>query len=227
MGIMLVEVILIAVFLATIAVSTPYFFAQNQAVMRSSSQTIECQTIAKQALNNTVSLGARLYGYKINTDTSKHNDEDLGYNPLFIKKNGTIINDVGDGSELSFPPEKYKTLYKNLGISPATQDPKTNTGKVLIGSTHPYDLSTSTLLVNSVNALQYLYNSDNLFFTDNSGMGKMYTLDGITSMVDGEMASLWEQYKDRFDLEDINFYIKIAPIDLTTMRSWLLLLVRY
>ena len=217
-GIMLVEVILIAVFLASLAVATPYFFAQNQAVMRSSSQTIECQTIAQQALTNTVSLGARLYGYKINTDINKRNDEHLGYNPLFIKKkNGTDIDDVGDGSELSFPPKKYKMLYKNLGISPTIQDPKKNTGKVLIGSTHPYDLSTSTLLVNSVNALQYLYNSDNEFFTDNDDMGKKYTLEGVSKMVDGsEMASLWEQYKDRFDLEDINFYIKVAPIYLTT-----------
>ena len=211
MGMMLVEVVLMAVFLAAIAIATPYFFAQTQATMKSSSQTIGCQSIAQQALINTVSLGARLYGYKVN-----HSDNNLKYDPLFIKKNGTTIDDVGDGSELSFPPEKYKTLYKSLGVTPTIQDPKTNTGKDLIGSTYPFDLSTSVLLVNSVNALQYLYNSDNGFFTENGGMGKMYTLDAINPMSDGELSSLWEQYKDRFDLEDLKFYIKVAPIDLTT-----------
>ena len=211
MGMMLVEVVLMAVFLAAIAIATPYFFAQTQATMKSSSQTIGCQSIAQQALINTVSLGARLYGYKVN-----HSDNNLKYDPLFIKKNGTTIDDVGDGSELSFPPEKYKILYKSLGVTPTIQDPKTNTGKDLIGSTYPFDLSTSVLLVNSVNALQYLYNSDNSFLTDNSGMGKMYTLDAINPMSDGELSSLWEQYKDRFDLEDLKFYIKVAPMDLTT-----------
>ena len=64
-GMLLVEVILIAVFLATVAIGTSYFFAQTKATMTSSSQVMECQTIAKQALESVVSLGTRLYGYKI------------------------------------------------------------------------------------------------------------------------------------------------------------------
>ena len=202
-GMLLVEVILIAVFLATVAIGTSYFFAQTKATMTSSSQVIGCQTIAKQALESVVSLGTRLYGYRI------HDRKDyFSYEPLFIKDSGGgNIVDVGSGSKLSFfPPEMYKTLYENLGVSPPIQDPGTNTGVPLIGATYPFEISTSTLIVNSVNALQYLYNSDNGFFT---GKGKMYTSNN------GEISTLLKSYEDRFDLANIKFYIKIAPIDLT------------
>ena len=208
---MLVEVILIAVFLATVAIGTSYFFAQTKATMSSSSQVMECQTIAKQALESVVSLGTRLYGYRI-----KHGKHDFRYEPLFIKYDTSEPNNikhVNSGSELSFPPQMYKTLYENLGVSPPTQDPGTNTGVPLIGATYPFEISTSTLIVNSVNALQYLYNSDNGFFTENSGKGKMYTSNS------GEISTLLKGYEDRFDLENIKFYIRVAPIDLTTDKA--------
>ena len=176
-GMLLLEMILMALFLGAIALSTFYYFAQTKATLSSSSQTTNCQTIVKQALENAVSLGSRLYGYKIN-----HSDSNFRYTPLFVTKNTKAwnvagnIKDVNDGSELSFPPDMYKTLYKNLGLGTvSSQTPKDNTGQVVIGNTYPYDVSTSTLLVNSVNALQYLYNSDNGFFTANSGKGKKYT----------------------------------------------------
>ena len=208
---MLVEVILIAVFLASIAIGTSYFFAQTKVTMRSSSQVMGCQTIAKQALESVVSLGTRLYGYKIN-----HRDRAFSYKPLFIEYDPNEPNNikhVNSGSKLSFPPQMYKTLYTNLGVSPPIQDPGTNTDKPLIGATYPFEISTSTLIVNSVNALQYLYNSDNGFFTENSGKGKMYTSNS------GEISTLLKSYKDRFDLEPIKFYVKIAPIDLTTDKA--------
>ena len=208
---MLVEVILIAVFLATVAIGTSYFFAQTKATMTSSSQVMECQTIAKQALESVVSLGTRLYGYKVS-----HRESAFRYEPLFIKYDTSEPNNikhVNSGSELSFPPQMYKTLYENLGVSPPTQDPETNTGVPLIGATYPFEISTSTLIVNSVNALQYLYNSDNGFFTENSGMGKMYTSNS------GEISTLLKSYEDRFDLENIKFYIRVAPIDLTEEKT--------
>ena len=128
-----------------------------------------------------------------------------------------ISKDVNDGSELSFPPEKYKTLFKNLGVlTVSSQSPKDNTDKFVIGDTYPYDISTSTLIVNSVNALQYLYNSDNGFFTENGGMGKKYT---VSAMNSGGMSSVLEKYVNQFNLEDVNFYIKIAPIDLQTNQE--------
>ena len=211
-GMTLIEVILMAVFLITAAIGTAHFFAQTRVTMSSSSQAMSCQTIAKEALDNVVSLGARLYGYKINY----YADSKFSYKPLFIKYNtgnpGNIEH-VNSGSELHFPPDMYRTLYENLGVSFSIQDPETNTGHPLIGNTYPYDLSTSVLLVNSVNALQYLYNSDNRFFTDNAGKGKKYT---SGSMSIGGISELLKKYEDRFNLEDMEFYVKIAPIDLTT-----------
>ena len=215
-GMLLLEMILMALFLGGLALSTSYYFTQTQATLSSSSQATSCQNIVKQALEDTVSLGARLYGYKIN-----HKDSNLRYNPLFITKNANAydvdgnIKDVNDGSELSFPPERYKTLFKNLGITASVQSPKDNTDKFVIGDTYPFDISTSVLLVNSVNALQYLYNSDNGFFTANGGKGKKYT---VSAMSSGSMSSVLEKYANRFDLEDVNFYIKIAPIDLQTNK---------
>ena len=202
---LLIEVILIAVFLASIAIGTSYFFAQTKVTMRSSSQVMGCQTIAKQALESVVSLGTRLYGYRIHDQSGK-----LSYEPLFIKDSGGSVVDVGSGSELSFPPKMYKTLYENLGVSPPTQGPKTNTGVPLIGATYPFEISTSTLIVNSVNALQYLYNSESGFFTVK---GKMYTNSG------GQISSVLKKHKDQFDLKDIKFYIRIAPINLQTEKE--------
>ena len=204
-GMMLVEIILIAVFLATVAIGTSYFFAQTKVTMSSSSQVMQCSTIAKQALENVVSLGARLYGYRINY----HTNSAFSYKPLFIKDDGGgVVKDVGSGSELSFPPEMYKTLYTNLGVSPSVENPQSNTGKPLIGDSYPYDISTAVLIVNSVNALQYLYNSDNGF---NSGKGKMHTAGGS-----GDMSKLLKKYKDQFDLAGMKFYIKVTPINLQT-----------
>ena len=216
-GMMLLEMILMALFLGGIALSASYYFTQTQATLSSSSQATSCQNIVKQALEDTVSLGARLYGYKIN-----HNDSNLRYTPLFITKNANAydvdgnIKDVNDGSELSFPPEKYENLFKNLGLTVSSQSPKDNTDKFVIGDTYPYDISTSIMIVNSVNALQYLYNADNGFFTDNGGMGKDYM---VSAMSSGDMSSVLEKYVKQFDLEDVKFYIKIAPIDLQTNQE--------
>ena len=135
---------------------------------------------------------------------------------MFIKYDTNEPNNIkhaNNGSELSFPPQMYKTLYENLAVSPPIQDPGTNTGKPLIGATYPFEISTSTLIVNSVNALQYLYNSDNGFFTENSGKGKRYTSNS------GEISTLLKGYDDRFDLENIKFYVKVAPIDLTEEKE--------
>ena len=210
---LLVEIILAALFLAAAAIGTAYFFTQTKVTMSSSSQTMECQTIVKQALENTVSLGSRLYGYRIN-----YRESEFSYKPLFIKYNTSKpgnIEHVKSGSELHFPPDMYRTLYENLGVMDGAfiQDPETNTGDPLIGDTYPYDLSTSVLIVNSVNALQHLYNSDNGFLNDPSGMGKEYT---SGSMFTGAISEVLKKYEEDFDLENLKFYIKITPIDLTT-----------
>ena len=178
--------------------------------MKSSSQVIGCQTIAKQALESVVSLGTRLYGYKI-----KHANSNLKYTPLFITVNSKGYNvddnikDAGDGSQLNFPPQMYQQLYKNLiGMDinpPIKASPQSNTGQLIISdkNTHPIEISTSVLIVNSVNALQYLYNADVAYST---GDGKEINPNN------GLVSSLFQKYKQQFDLDDIEFHVKIVPV---------------
>ena len=219
-GMTLVEVILIAVFLGVIAVGSTYFFAQTQTTLRSSSQTMECQTIAKQALENVVSIGSRLYGYTINNQ-----DASLQYNPLFIKKSGSSTVDVGDGSylgrsDVGFPSDMYKDLFENLGVKEKgsadynSSNPEKNSGVPIVSlGKDPVELGTPVLITNSVNALQYLYNSNKNFFTGNGGKGEKYT---SSSMSDDLMSKALSKYENRFNLEDAELYIKIAPVDLKT-----------
>ena len=210
-GMTLVEVVLVAVFLATVAIGSTYFFTQTQVTMKSSSQVTDCQFVVKQALENVVSLGTRLYGYKI-----KHHNPNLRYDPLFITKNAKAydvddnIKDTGRGSQLNFPPHMYQSLYKNLvGMdisTPIKISPETNTGKILISdkSLHPIEISTSTLVVNSINALQYLYNSDPDYSTNN---GKNVS------------SSSYKKYEERFKLDNIQFYVKITPVQDNTVLN--------
>ena len=223
-GMMLVEVILIAVFLLGTALGATYFFTQTEVTMKSSSQVIECQTIVKQALEDVVSLGTRLYGYKIKHDTSN-----LSYTPLFITKDSKAYNvddnikDVGDGSELSFPPEMYQELYRNLvGMDidpPIKVSPESNTGKPIISdrNTHPIEVSTSTLIVNSTNVLQYLYNADPAYST---GDGKLLNNNN------GLISSVLQKYKEQFDLSNIELYLKITPVKGNTVISTMPVLTR-
>ena len=209
-GMTLVEVVLVAVFLAVTAVGATYFFAQTKVTMKSSSQVTECQTIAKQALEDVVSLGTRLYGYKIKHDTSN-----LSYTPLFITKNSKGYNiddnikDVGDGSGLNFPPQMYQELYRNLvGMDidpPIKVSPESNTGKLIISdkNIHPIEISTSTLIVNSANALQYLYNVNSAYST---GDGKL--LNNNNDLI----SSVLQKYKNQFDLNNIQFHLKATPV---------------
>ena len=215
-GMTLVEVILIAVFLGVLAIGTTYFFAQTQITMRSSSQSMECQGIAKQALENVVSMGTRLYGYTINNKDS----DDLRYNPLFLKKSGSNAVDVGDGSDLVFPPQMYKNLFEKLGIKKGdstdynSSNPEKNSGvPIVTSSTDPPELGTSVFLINSVNALQYLYNSNKNFFTGHSGKGEKYTSSSMSRDVISEALN---KYESKFNLENAEFYIKIAPVNLST-----------
>ena len=215
-GMTLVEVVLSALFLIAAAIGTVYFFAQTKVTMSSSSQSMECQTVAKQALEKVVSLGSRLYGYQI-----KNNNHQLQYNPLFVKANGGTIQDIGDGSGLYFPPEMYRQLYQNLlETQPSFVNPEENTGVSIIASnTNPIEIAPSVMLINSINGLQYLYNIDPEYFKgnpdpDNSNepMGKDWIID--SSVSSGQISSLWRKYKDKFGLEDVKFYVRIAPVDL-------------
>ena len=110
-----------------------------------------------------MTLGTRLYGYQINSQK----DSQLRYNPLFIqlasgKSYGDSgnIKDVGDGSALNFPPQMYRTLFQDLlGETLSSVNPKDHTGvPVITTDTNPIEIAPGVMLINSVNALQYLYN---------------------------------------------------------------------
>ncbi len=232
-GFMLLESLLIAVFLGAMAVGVTYFFTQNRVTMSSSSQVMGCQTIVKQALERTVSLGTRLYGYKIN-----NNEPDLQYSPLFIKGSGSHISDVGDGSYLGrgaskFPPKMYTDLFTNLvGVAtPSSRagplnsalNPEKNSQIPIIRNplspTDLFEFGTSALFINSVNALQYLYNADPAYFdVRNSShperwLGKKY---GSDVMSNGLISEVLGRYKRKFNLKNVELYIRIVPIDLNT-----------
>ena len=135
-----------------------------------------------------------------------------------LKKNGSNIKDVGDGSQLrsqtKFPPKHYTDLFKGLGANPPQVNPKDNSGVLIISSnsSQEVEIGTSVMLINSVNAMQYLYNSDHGYATDNGGKGKVMTLN------DGFMSEMLKKYKDRFDLKDVRFYTEITPVDLKTNK---------
>ena len=98
-GMTLVETIMVAVVLAGLALGGVYFIVQGKTTKQSTSQLMNCQMIAKEALEQVVSLGTRLYGYKIN-------DTEFSYGPLLIG--------VEDGSSLAVP-SLYKNLFKQFG----------------------------------------------------------------------------------------------------------------
>ena len=223
LGMGLVEMLIVMTMLALISVGTAYYFTQSQTVMRSSAQDSDCQSIAQSALDRVVSLGTRLYGYRVG-----HTDSDLRYNPLFIKKGTQItgstpaayrITDTSSGNNLSLT-DKYKNLYEELtnNTPPALL---VNTGVPLVNLSGSgfINIGTSVLLVNSVNFLQYMYNSDPEFFNGNSGKGKDFTITSSTSTSNNKViASLWKDYLKKYNLQNVKFYIRINPVDLKNQK---------
>ena len=209
-GISLVEVLFVMGILATITLMTVSSLLQSQKSLNSASRGNECQAIVKNALESVASLGSRLYGYKNN-----HSTANLSYDPLFITKNSKSYNvdgnikNVGSGQQLSFPPNLYQDLYKDLVAmdisTPIKTNPKSNMGFDVISdkNTYPIEIASSVLLVNFVNALQYLYNADADYST---GDGKQIT------GTDGLLASLLSRYKKQKKLKKTDLYIKITPV---------------
>ena len=70
-------------------------------------------------------------------------------------------------------------------------------------NTHPIEISTSTLVVNSTNALQYLYNADSAY---SAGDGKLMNNNNRV------ISSLIQKYEERFELNNVQFYLKITPV---------------
>ena len=218
-GMGLIEMLIVMTMLALISVGTAYYFTQNQGVMHSSSQDSECQRIAQSGLSQVISLGTRLYGYRIG-----HDDATLRYNPLFITEGSPVaatspvvyeIADTSSGSDIG-APEMYKKLYEALTNSVAPVQ-LVNTGVPLVDvdSSGGTKVGTSVLLVNSVNFLQYLYNSDPDFFT---GDGKQFLINDTSNINKERIAFLWQEYLKKYNLKNVQFYIKINPVNLTTQK---------
>ncbi len=220
-GVSLVGVLVGASLLATIAVSSTYFFTQSKITLSSTAQDSQCSMIAKKAIDRVVSLGTRLYGYKISSTNSAS-----GYNPLFIKsKSGTSYGDDGNWEDVklgqSIPAsDHYKKLYKSLMNENMPTLSWVNTGIPLVNvvsNTNQVVLesSSSVLLINSVNFLQYLYNKDPQFFKGNNGLGKKFVIDdSLSTLTDDRMHSLWYKYRRQYNLQNMSYYIKITPVRL-------------
>ncbi len=218
----LVEMLIVMTMLALISVGTAYYFTQSQTVMRSSAQDSDCQSIAQSGLDRVVSLGTRLYGYRVG-----HTDPDLRYNPLFIKRGTQItgstpvayrITDTSSGNNLSLT-KKYKDLYKALtNNTPPALLVNTGVPLVKLSNSGFINIGTSVLLVNSVNFLQYMYNSDPAFFNGNSGKGKEFTITSSTQASNKVIASLWKDYLKKYNLQNVKFYIRINPVDLKNQK---------
>ncbi len=196
-GMTLVETIIVAGLLAGVAFGATYFLTQGKVSRYSTSELMECQMVAKEALEQVVSLGTRLYGYKI-----RHSEPEFSYDPLLIG--------VEDGRNLTVP-SLYTNLFKQLGVDPLLKSPTINSGVPIIksSSSTEIEIGTSAMLVNSVNALQYLYNSDPLYSTGPKGKK-------LTNIPEGVVSKMLKAYSGRFNLKDVSFYVKITPIDLKT-----------
>ena len=217
LGMGLVEMLIVITMLALISVGTAYYFTQSQTVMRSSAQDSDCQSIAQSALDRVVSLGTRLYGYKAGYD----------YNPLLIKKGTQIastnpaeyqIQDISSGTSLN-TPTLYTKLYRELiNSNPPSQFINTRVPLVKVNAGSSVQTGTSVLLLNAVNFLQFLYNSDPQFFKGNSNKGKEFTITSSTTTSDGRIASLWKDYLKEYNLQNVKFYIRINPVDLKNQK---------
>ena len=237
----LTELLFASAMLTGVALATAYFVTQTRVSMSLSSQSTECQNITQQALNRVTALGNRIYGYRIS-------NTDLGYNPLLIKKGTPIastnppeysILDVGSVGTTTiateFPmPDLYKDLYKELmGVSPPTTPHWINTEVPLVTyRNNRVENGTALLLLNSVNFLQYLYNSDVLFFTGNPDpeitpvpvspnehRNKMGKEIDISQGSGNDITAVLRGYKDRSNLKNMKYYIKVTPVSLAAMSG--------
>ena len=192
--------------------------------MKSISQTGHCPMLAKEILEQFTSFGTRLYAYSYDGSLG-HTKANPKFRPLLIMPDTSssppVIKDVAghsrstsNPSKLQFPGIFAKTLENlSMNISAGADGHWVNTGVDIVKmQNNQVELGSSVFIINTVNVLQYLYNSDKDYFTGtrkNSSevWGKIYS-----TMNSG---SALEKYKKQFDLDDLNIYLLIRPVELS------------
>ena len=210
-------------FLTSIAFSTAFLVTRSKSSMQSVSQTGRCPLLAREILEQFAAFGTRLYGYSYDGGLN-HTDGNPKYRPFLIipdtSASPPIIKDVAghsrsttNPSQLKFPGIFAKT-FKNLSITiPAGSDGDwVNTGVDIVKrNSDKVELGTSILIINTVNVLQYLYNSDKDYFTGTRQNSTEVWGKRWSNMISGSPLA---KYKKQFDLSELNAYLLIRPVEL-------------
>ena len=186
--------------------------AQSKVTLKSASQSKSCSLLARETIEQFVSSGTRLYGYSYDASLS-HLSHHPKFNPILLQYNTSKTNnykDIRGGASLKFPDIIKNTILDQLKVSITSSTGNgdwANTGMDLIrfdasGKIH---LASSVFLINQVNVLQYLYNSDSGFFNGNSGKGKKFNMASHTKL---------KEYAQKYGLKDLSLYILIQPFNL-------------
>ena len=141
------------------------------------------------------------------------------------------IEDKHRGEDIK-APELYEVLYKSLINENMPPTNWINTEVPLVDIIEPsgvpsatdpvkLEIASSVLLINAVNFLQYLYNSDSRFFNGNSGLGKKFTINDNMTVLNANaegMHSLWNKYRQKYNLTDMEYYINVSPVILPAYK---------
>ena len=211
-GMTLVEILIVAFVLAVVGFGSAYHIAQSKIQMRSMAQTGSCPQIVRESLEQFVGFGTRLYGYSYD-GTLAHTKDHPKFRPLLIKKTSQTgqsnnFTDVRNGSSLTFPTIVNNILSQlsiNLGNGNIGDWANTGVDIIRIDNQYNVHLGSSVFLINQVNVLQYLYNTDSSYFTGNSGKGKKFSMSNHPEL---------KKYAQKYGLQDINLYVLIRPVDL-------------
>ena len=222
LGISFVELLIMTLFLTGIAFSTAFLVTQSKTSMKSTSQIGHCPMLAKEVLEQFTTFGTRLYAYSYDGGLG-HTKVNPKFRPLLIMSDTASspagIKDVAGHSrstphpsQLKFP-DVFSENLKNLSmsISSGSSGDWVNTGVDIIQmKNNNIELGSSVFIVNAVNVLQYLYNADSTYFTGTRKNGSEVWGKIWSNLGSG---SALEKYKKRFDLEDLNIYLLIRPVD--------------
>ena len=191
LGISFVELLIMTLFLTGIAFSTAFLITRSKSSMKSTSQTSRCPMLAKEVLERFTTFGTRLYGYSYDGSLS-HQDHhpkirpllmipDTGASPPAIKDVAGHSRASTNPSQIKFPGIFQKTLADlSMTISAGSDGDWVNTGVDIIKmQNNQLELGSSVFIINTINVLQYLYNSDKDYFTGtrkkwHRGVGKKY-----------------------------------------------------
>ena len=218
-GMTFVEILIVAFVLAVVGFGSAYHIAQSKMIMKSTTQRDSCPKLTRETLEQFITFGTRLYGYSYDGSLA-HAKTYPKFRPLLLSRSGTGVsnfNDLKNGSSLKFPGfinNVFNQLSINIGGGLAGDWANTGVDIIEIDSSDKIHLGSSIFLINQVNVLQYLYNSDVAFFTGNvvsgQAMGKKFSMNSHPEL---------KKYAEKYGLQDLNLYILIRPVNLKTREA--------